>query len=350
MTERIRVGIVGAGANTVARHIPGLLAIEGVEIVSVCNRSEESSRRVAQQFGIPRIYRTWQELVAASDIDAVVIGTWPYLHHPITEAALEADKHVLCEARMAMNAREAHAMLRAARARPHLTTQLVPAPDMLGVHATLKRLLVEGFLGDVLAINVRSGNAFLDKSASLHWRQNFDLVGYNYLSLGIWYESIMRLVGLATKVIAKGKTFVKMRRDDQGFLRAVQIPEHLDLIAEMSCGAQAHFQISKVTGLAGESDVTFFGSAGTVKVKGDRLYGARLGDKELNEIDIPDAEEGSWRVEEEFIAAIRQQGQVLLTSFEDGVNYMEFTEAAAQSMLLGREMILPLMNVGQILP
>ena len=77
--KMIRVGIVGAGANTTSRHIPGLQSIDGVEIISVCNRSRASSERVAQQFNIPKIYGNWQELVQASDTDAIVIGTWPYM-------------------------------------------------------------------------------------------------------------------------------------------------------------------------------------------------------------------------------------------------------------------------------
>src|SRR5687767_9920795 len=131
----IRVGIVGAGANTRARHIPGLQAIPGVEIRSVCNRSRESSRRVAERFGIPKIHDHWQELAGDPETDAIVIGTWPYLHCPVTLATLAADKHVLCEARMAMNAREARAMRDAARAKPHLVAQVVPSPFTLGVDA-----------------------------------------------------------------------------------------------------------------------------------------------------------------------------------------------------------------------
>src|SRR5919199_5996840 len=106
----IRIGLVGAGGNTIARHIPGLQAIDGVDLVSVCNRSRASSEQVARRFGIPHIYDTWQELIAAPDTGAIVIGTWPYLHARATLAALGSGKHVLCEARMAMDAREAYAM------------------------------------------------------------------------------------------------------------------------------------------------------------------------------------------------------------------------------------------------
>jgi predicted dehydrogenase len=103
----IRIGIVGAGAVTRSRHIPGFRALPGVKIVGVCNQRRESSNRVAREFDIPRIFESWEHLVESDEIDAVVIGTWPYLHCPITLASLDAGKHVLTQARMAMNAREA---------------------------------------------------------------------------------------------------------------------------------------------------------------------------------------------------------------------------------------------------
>src|SRR4051794_4536958 len=107
----LRIGIVGAGQVARARHIPGFRALPGVKIVGVCNRHRESSRRVAREFDIPRVFESWEHLVDSDEIDAVVIGTWPYLHCPITLSALGAGKHVLTQARMAMNAREAQRML-----------------------------------------------------------------------------------------------------------------------------------------------------------------------------------------------------------------------------------------------
>ena len=71
---------------------------------AVCNRKRETTARVASDFDIPKIYSNWEDLVADPDVDAVVIGAWPYLHCPVTLAAFDAGKHVLTEARMAMNA------------------------------------------------------------------------------------------------------------------------------------------------------------------------------------------------------------------------------------------------------
>ncbi len=340
--ETVKVGIIGAGGNTRSKHIPGLQAIDGVEIIGVCNRSQESSQRVADEFGIRKTYGNWQEVIADPDTNAIVIGTWPYMHCRATVAALRADKHVMCEARMAMNAREAHIMRMASRQKTHLIAQIVPSPMTLRVDNTIKRLIAEGYIGDVLAIEARAGGAFLDSESPLQWRQDFDLSGLNIMSMGIWYEALMRWVGEATRIMAMGKTFVKMRADADGVMRSVRIPEHIDVVGDLACGAQLHIQVSSVAGLAGAPEVYLFGSEGTLRFSGNKLYGGQKADSELSEIDIPDSEAGGWRVEEEFVNAIRGKEVITHTDFDTGVKYMEFTEAVTRSMQSGKAISLPL--------
>src|SRR4029450_4541168 len=104
MTDKpIRVGFVGAGGNTKLHHIPKLKAQPGVELVAVANRSKESSEPVGKEFGLARVASDWREVVNAGDIDAVCIGTWPYMHREITEGSLAAGTHGLCEAPLCMN-------------------------------------------------------------------------------------------------------------------------------------------------------------------------------------------------------------------------------------------------------
>jgi predicted dehydrogenase len=344
----IRIGIVGAGGNTRAKHIPGLRAIAGVEIVGVCNRSEASSAKVAAEFQIPKVYRNWRALVNDDAVDAVVIGTWPYMHAPVSLAALAAGKHVLCEARMAMNAREAHKMLAAARRRPDLVAQVVPAPFTLRVDRTVQRLLSEGFIGRPLVLDVYDNGSFIDTAAGISWRQETDYSGLNVMMLGIWYEAVMRWLGPAASVLAMGRTFADRLPDAvSGLRRTVEVPDHLDVVAALACGVQAHFRSTRVCGLSGASHCLLFGETGTLRFEGDRLFGGRRGDKGLQAIAIPTAEAGGWRVEESFINAIRGLEPVRLTSFEDGVRYMEFTEAVQRSRQTGAIVHLPL---GEVTP
>ncbi len=63
----------------------------------------------------------------------------------------------------------------------------------------------------------------------------------------------------------------------------------------------------------------------------EQVFVGHHGHGELKEIDIPQADRGGWRVEAEFIGAIRGEEQVKYTTFEDAVKYMEFTEAVARS-------------------
>lgn len=343
MNENIlRIGIIGAGTNTRAKHIPGLKALPGVAIECVCNRTRASGEAVARESGIPRIHEKWADVVADPAVDAVVIGTWPCLHAPITLAALAAGKHVLTEARMAMNAAEAHAMLAAARARPALVAQVVPAPFSLGVDKTIQRLITTGFLGELLAVEHRDAGGWLDREGVLTWRKDRDLSGLNVMLLGIVYEMIMRWVGEATLVTALAKTFVRTRRIAEGGLREVLIPDHLDVLADLACGAQLRLRQTSVAALDEGAGTWLFGSEGTLRFHDGHLYGAQRGATTLKQIEIPAHEKGGWRVEEEFINAIRGKEPVRLTTFGDGVKYMEFTEAVARSIKSRRAIPLPL--------
>ena len=343
--ETVRVGFVGAGTNTRLRHIPGLQAIDGVELVSVANRSRESGQRIADKYNIPAVYDSWVDLIEAPDTNAVCIGTWPYTHRTMVIAALDAGKHVMTEARMCMNAAEAHEMLAASREMPDLVTQIVPAPHTLKVDAKIKELIADGYLGDILSVDmtVHQGD-FIDYDAPLHWRNDRDLSGYNIMQMGIWYEAMMRWVGPAGSVRTVARVNVKSREDGSGGRRFITIPDQVETICEMVSGPVVHMRFSTVTGLAPADRVWFFGTEGTLRLDSPSmtLSGGRRGDSALSEITIAPEQKGAWRVEEEFINAIRGIEPVTHTNFADGVKYMEFTEAVTRSFQAAETVYLPL--------
>ncbi len=345
--QTIRVGIIGAGANTRLRHLPGFRAISGVEIAGVVNRTPESTARAAHELEIPRTFPNWQALVADPGIDAVCIGAWPNLHCEATCAALAAGKHVLTEARMARNLAEAREMLAAANRRPDLVAQVVPSPFGLVQDRFVKNLLEQDYLGSLREVVVLGADdAFWDYTKLLHWRQDAQISGYNVLSLGILHETVARWVGRPTRVFAQSAIFEATRpAPDRPGLIPVTVPEVVNVLAEIDGGARSVYHFSGMTLFGPGKQIHLYGSTGTIKLliaPEERLLCGRPGDKHLREVTIPPEKQGGWRVEAEFIGAIRRQETVKFTDFATGVAYMEFTEAVARSAASRQPVDLPL--------
>lgn len=340
MADTVRIGIIGAGANTRVRHIPGLQAIDGVEVVAVCNRSEESGHRVADQFGIGRVETDPEAIFRDPNIDAVCIGTWPYRHREYVVRALEAGKHVLTEARMAMNAAEAREMLEASRRRPDLVAQIVPGPPDLKSWRTVQRVIRDGLLGDIREAHVSVlGPGALDPSAPLHWRERSDYSGTNVMAYGIYTEVIGRWLGETRRVMADGAIFVTSRIDaETGQPREIDVPDSLGVLATMESGARVSYRFSNVAHAPapGTNGISIFGSLGTlVWDMNDTLRYAPVGGT-LEPLPHDPGTDIDWRVERDFIDSIRDGAPVILTNFEDGVRYMRVIEATYRSRLSGR--------------
>lgn len=331
----LRIGVIGAGANTRARHIPGFQAIDGVEVTVVANRTAESSQCVADEFGIPRVARDWRAVVADDEVDAVCIGTWPYLHAEATLAALEAGKHVLTEARMAANADEAGAMLQVSEARPALVAQIVPAPFTLRYDATAQRLLREE-LGAVRAVRLthRDG-ALADPEAPLNWRQRADLSGNNIMTMGILFETAQRWLGPGMDVesVQAQAATVIAERPSGGGRAPVTIPDTLFFTGRYGSGALLVGDFTCVH--AGPSaclvEVQAEHGALCFDIAAGALTRFAPGQAESERVEPDPGTGADWRVEADFVDSIREGKPVTKTNFADGVRYMRFTDMVAEA-------------------
>ncbi|RPI85431.1 MAG: gfo/Idh/MocA family oxidoreductase [Planctomycetaceae bacterium] len=349
--KTVRVGLIGAGANTRSRHIPGFRAIGGVEIAGVANRTPASAQMVATEFSLPRVYPDWQAVLDDSHIDAVCIGTWPNMHCEITCAALAAGKHVLCEARMARNATEAHRMLVAAQSHPGKVAQIVPSPFGLVQDQYVKTLIDQGYLGELRElVVVGADDSFWDYTELLHWRQESELSGLNVLTLGILHETAARWTPPTTRVFAQSRIFEPQRpsRTGQGLVE-VTVPDSLQVLTYLEGGARGIYHFSGVDLFGPGKQIHLYGSRGTIKYlagEQEQLLCGRAGDSQLRVIELPTEKRGGWRVEAEFISAIRGYERISRTDFPTGVRYMEFTEAVARSAALNQPVDLPLKGLG----
>lgn len=355
LAQPVRVGIVGAGNIVRKVHVPGLRRMPGCEIVAVANRSLDSSQRAAAELGIPRAYPDWEQLLAADEIDAVVIGTWPYMHRDITLAALDRGKHVFCQARMANNSAEAREMLAASQRHPELVCQLAPKRSSYPIDNALQRLIRERYVGEILSVDVQSvdtsivdrrgqpGASFADFNGEYDWRHNPEFSGYNMMDVGGTYESVMRWIGPGNRVMAITKVQVPRRRDAEGKWRTATIPDYADVLYELRNGAPVHMKFAETAGLSAGDHIWIHGTDGTIHVDRDnKIFVGRRGDQKLEELPNPPQRQYQHRAEREFINAIRGVEKVELNTFEIGVQYMDFTEAVHRSSASGRAVELPL--------
>jgi predicted dehydrogenase len=340
---KIRIGIIGAGGIVTSVHVPGLRKMPNVEIVAVANRSLESSQRAAKELGIPNAYADWQQLLAAKDIDAVLIGTWPYMHRDTTLAALDSGRHVLCQARMANDAAEARDMLAASRRHPNLVCQLVPSSGTYKIDRALKSLLADGRIGDVLSVEVQMlQRGFASFGGEMDWRHDPVFSGINVLNVGGTYESAMRWLGPGNRVIGMTRVQIPTRRDERGETREATIPDHVEVLYELGNRAPVHMKFSETTGLSRGNEIWIYGSEGTIRVDQEQnIFVGHRGDKALAAYPNPPEAQDRHRVEEEFINAIRGVEQVKMNTFEIGVRYMEWTEAIYRSAESGTTVALP---------
>jgi predicted dehydrogenase len=311
--------------------LPALKKDPEIEIVAVSNSTYESAEKFCGEHlpdAVP--IKNWPELVALPELDIIWIGTPPYMHSAVTISALEAGKHVFCQARMSMDLAEAEEMLAASRRYPELVTMLCPPPFGMRGDMLVKKLLAENYIGLPHHVHLQSfTNSYLDPDAPAHWRQKIEISGLNTLTLGIYVEVLQRWLGNITGVFARGKIIQPIR---EGY--DVIIPDLLTILCSFESGAEGVLEFSGIDALVPGDRLEIYGSGGTLTYDfaSDIVQTGKAGDRALRVVDVPAELEGEWRVEEDFLAAVRSKGRVCPhPNFEDGVGYMRVVQAVADS-------------------
>lgn len=114
MNHKLKIGLIGCGGIANNKHMPALCKLtELCEMTAFCDLNEERALKAAKQYGTEdaRVYTDYNELLKDSTIDVVHVLTPNVSHCPITVAAFEAGKHVMCEKPMAHTSSDAKKML-----------------------------------------------------------------------------------------------------------------------------------------------------------------------------------------------------------------------------------------------
>jgi len=304
--DRIRVGIVGLKPGESwagVAHVPALQSMpDRFVIAGVANSRLESSRAAAEALGIPRAFANADELIASPDIDAVTVTITVPQHLPVVKSALEAGKHLHCEAPLGNGLAEVEAMAALARGNDGVAVvglQARVAPPVL----YLRALLTEGFVGRVLSSSVSGWGGNWGPTAENLARLGYLLDAGNgatmlTIPLGHTLAALRDVLGDVTEVSALVDTRVpEVRSADDGSTLTMTAPDQILLTARLESGApiSVHYQGGMPNGTAGftwdihgtEGDLRVTAPFGHTQMAPLSLFGAKAGSGRLQPIEVP---------------------------------------------------------------
>jgi predicted dehydrogenase len=173
-SDPVGVAIIGAGAVSDYHHVPGIRIDSRARLVAVCDTNEELLERRKSEWNVETVTADYEEVCEDPAVDAVIIATPNSTHLPITLAAVNNGKHVMCEKPLGLNAGEVREMYHAARDANvvHMTAFTYRfAPSM-----RYMRHLVE--IGELGQLRHFRSQRFLDwPETGWGWRQYKDKAG-----------------------------------------------------------------------------------------------------------------------------------------------------------------------------
>lgn len=145
MSQRLKVGVIGAGAVAQRRHLLEYAARNDVELLAVVDPNTTRAQQVADHFNIPHVLDDYRKALPLG-LDAVSICSPNAFHCEQAMAFLKRKAHVLCEKPMTVSLKDARAMMNAAK---RANRQLMVAHNQRNVasHVEGKRFYQSGILG-----------------------------------------------------------------------------------------------------------------------------------------------------------------------------------------------------------
>jgi predicted dehydrogenase len=368
--QKVRVGVLGAGAWARFAHIPGYKRDPRCELVAIADPVIERAREFAAEFDIPHVYGSHAELIARDDIHLVDVCTPSATHFELSWAALSAGKHVLCEKPVAYDYQDtlrAAALARSKNLKTKLGFTFRYSPAM----RYMKELIDEGFVGTPFIFNGYEQNSQwldpqnplrqVDVDADQSVIQVSSLEGYGapimdigHLFMGSRFE----------QVVGTMKNFIPERMVRQtGTMMRMNIDDGDIFIGEFASGAIGSIQTSFVTvGNYPGIEARVYGSKGALICRLVEENGicetlkAATGDQvEFRELDVParfyppgGSRQESWRslfyanLVSSFISEILSDGPENEGNFEDGAHVQELINAVELSFRERRWVAIPL--------
>ena len=334
----IRVAIIGCGAISEA-HLKAIRE-NAASLVTVAGVYDQDAGRAAQragEYGVERVYRTWEEVLSDRNADVVVVLLPHDQHARVTIEALEAGHHVVCEKPLGTTVAECDAMIAAAS---KAGKRLYPVHNRIYDPATdaVKSFVESGAIGDV----------FLAQTLGLEPPRT--------VSVRPWLGTAAGGGGVLMAQAVHPAYLLRWVLGDVA--QAVCLTAQrkvVDMTAEDTAVAVYRFAsgaMAEMTGTFGlpvgpaEHRVTFYGPGGYAEISSKRgtvgLSPERFGDRAVH----PLLEEHEWgtgfrRLWEDYARGFSTGSDTRVTA-EDGKRAVEMIQAAYESARTGHVVKLPL--------
>ncbi|MDD2431012.1 MAG: Gfo/Idh/MocA family oxidoreductase [Firmicutes bacterium] len=333
MANKVKIGVVGAGAIAENAHLAGYALIPDLcEIRAICDVNKERAEEMAKKFNIPEVYTDHKEMLAKADIDAVSVCTPNCTHAPITIDACNAKKHVLCEKPMATTVEECEAMVKAAEAN-NVQLMVGFTHRFYNYNQKAKELIQSGVIGKPFMARVRFAHEgpYISWPAKSDWFFNKELAGGGaLLDMGIHALDILRfLIGEIKDISANLKTLV----------RNIEVEDNAVCAVNFENGAMGYVEVgwSSKTGVLG---IEIYGDDGSMIVDYNtpiRIYVDKK--KEIGGpgwVELKQYTGGGWDAEmKAFVQAIIS-GTPVPVDGDDGLVGVKIATAAYKSNDEGR--------------
>jgi predicted dehydrogenase len=340
-----RIVIIGAGWITRMCHLPGY-AKAGADVVAICDVNPAPAEKLAKQYGVPKVYGNWHEMIVEEKPDVVSVCLPNTLHREPTLFALQSGAHVLCEKPLATSVDEAREMYFAAKsAKRHLMSAQNWRWE--AGSAAIRRIAAAGELGDIYyaeatalrRMGIPTWGVFHQKQFS-HGGALLD-VGVHMLDLAVWLMGNPRPVRVSAKTQRKFGTRPEIAR----MLRSAWDPEKFDV--EDFAVALVHFdndatlllRTSWATHIDAETfSVRLVGTEGGATTTPPMVYHNRQGipadDKlQLQQVSSYEREIAHW------LKVVNGEAEPMVTP-EETLNVQRIIDAAYRSSDEGREIVI----------
>lgn len=212
-SPRIGVGVVGTGF-VAPHHIDALRRLTGVEVVGIAGSSLKKAKSKAEEWGVPKAYGSYEEMVADPDIHVVHNATPNHLHFPVNMAVIEAGKHIVSDKPLAISADQCR-KLTAAAEKSGVVAAVTFNHRGYALVQRMRGMVAAGEIGDLTYIHGHYLQDWMTSDRVYSWRMDSALGGPSSALADIgshWCDLAQHVVGSQiTEVFADLSTIVKTR-------------------------------------------------------------------------------------------------------------------------------------------